>query len=315
MRRVLLVSLFSWFLSCIPLLAQASETETPQTARQALIEMFLGKGADDFAKHLPEDARRTLIRKGETPETSLVLRIAEAGRQLTSQGERVESFDAGPNILIVEQAAGRDKLEVAIERDSLIGEADEIELSIHFYRDGQPAWLPVVPRLIFTLQPEKDIWRLTEVTAAAHFPLTDPDYLKGLRKQQDESNEAAVQSRLSMIGIAEKAFAGSHADRGYTCSLTTLFNPDSAPPNGGTFYDPGQGNDEWNGYRFTLSACEGSPAAKYRVLAAPIDSGSEMKTFCTDDSGATKFVSEGNPASCFSRGQAVSATPSPSISE
>ena len=47
----------------------------PQSARQALIEMFMGKGSDDFAKHLPEAARQTLIRKGETPEgSSFVLR-------------------------------------------------------------------------------------------------------------------------------------------------------------------------------------------------------------------------------------------------
>ena len=83
--------------------------------------------------------------------------------------------------------------------------------------------LPVVPRLIFTLKQEKEIWRLTEVTVAAHVPLTDPDYLKGLRKQQNEANEAQAQSRVTIIAAAETGYAAKHADRGYTCTLATLF--------------------------------------------------------------------------------------------
>src|SRR5258708_4322202 len=37
--------------------AQTPAPPPPQSARQALIEMFVGKGPDDFVKHLPEDAR------------------------------------------------------------------------------------------------------------------------------------------------------------------------------------------------------------------------------------------------------------------
>jgi hypothetical protein len=54
-----------------PLPAQA-----PQTARQALIEMFFGKSADDFAKHLPASSLPSLIREDESPETSIVQRIS-----------------------------------------------------------------------------------------------------------------------------------------------------------------------------------------------------------------------------------------------
>ena len=315
MRHVLSGFLIFSVLICHPLLSQTSDNQSQQTARQALIEMFLGKGADDFSKHLPEDARHTLIRKGETAQTSWVLRIADAGREISAQGEHVETFDTGPNILVAEEANGHEKFEVAVERDSLIGEGDEIEVSIHMYRDGQPVSLPVVPRLTFTLQQEKDIWRLTEVTAAAHIPLTDADYLKSLRKQEDESNEAMVQSRLVMIGMAEKGYASAHADRGYTCLLPTLFAADPISPNGGSYYDPGQGNDEWNGYHFSLTGCEGSPVSKYRLLASPIDSESEMKTFCVDESGSIKFLSDGKPTSCFSRGEAINVTPSPGSSD
>src|SRR6267154_1242351 len=72
----------------------------PQTARQALLEMFVGKNSDAFAKHLPEAARPALMRKGETPETSLLQKISIAAHQLTAQGGHIETFDVGPVLLV-----------------------------------------------------------------------------------------------------------------------------------------------------------------------------------------------------------------------
>src|ERR1700758_3399073 len=44
-------------------------TSQPQSPRQALIEMFTGKGENDFTKHLPSATLAALVRKGETPDT------------------------------------------------------------------------------------------------------------------------------------------------------------------------------------------------------------------------------------------------------
>ena len=60
------------FVSSTVVQAQTSPPTPPQTAqsaRQALLEMFLSKTDDSFTKHLTDDARQTLIRKGETPDT------------------------------------------------------------------------------------------------------------------------------------------------------------------------------------------------------------------------------------------------------
>src|SRR5262249_48820857 len=153
----------------------------PQSARQALIEMFTGKGENDFTKHLPSALLAALVRKGETPEASLIFRVSGGVRgDLLTQGEKLETFDTGPNILITEDGNSHERLEVAVEHDSLSGEDDEIELSVHLYKNGAPEALPVIPQLIFTLKQEKEIWRVTEVTFAAHVPLEDPDYLRGL---------------------------------------------------------------------------------------------------------------------------------------
>src|SRR4029077_7824878 len=96
------------------------------------------------------------------------------------------TFVEGGTLLVSEQTAGHEKFEVLVEHDSLLGDTKEIELSVQYYKDNQPQSLSLVPRLIFTFKQEAEIWRLTGVTAAAHVPLTDPDYLKGLRKGRGE---------------------------------------------------------------------------------------------------------------------------------
>jgi hypothetical protein len=317
MRLIRLVFLCAAIAGSIRLAAQTPSPTPPppQSARQALIEMFLGKSENDFAKHLPEAAHQVLIHKGETPETSTVLRVATLGHQMVAQGEPVETFESGPTILLSDQKPSHERIEVMVEHDSLLGEDDEIELSVHYYKNGQPQSLPVVPRLIFTLRQEKEVWRLTEVTVAAHVPLTDPEYLQGLRKQQDESNESSAQMRSTMIASAETDFAAKHPESGYTCTLATLFarDPATAPEEGGGYFDPGQGNEESYGYRFTLTGCDGTPALKYRLTAVAVDPGSSVKTFCSDESGTLKFVTAGKSTSCFSRGQPVNTVPAPPV--
>ena len=318
MRLIRLV-FFLAFAGGISLWAQTppATPPPPQSARQALLEMFLGKGENDFTKHLPEAAHQVLIHKGDSPETNVILKISTIGRQMVAGGERLESFETGPNLLVSEQNNGHEKYEIAVEHDTLLGEDDEIELSVHYYKDGQLQSLPVVPRLIFTLQQEKEIWRLTEVTAAVHAPLTDPDYLKGLRKDQNESNETAAQNRVNVMAMAEGNYASRHPDRGYACTLAILVaaEPGAMPGESGFVYDPGQGNEEWSGYRFALTGCDGTPAAKYRITAVPLESDAGMKTFCADESGAFKFVTTGRSSSCFSRGQPVNAAPAPTSAE
>jgi hypothetical protein len=304
MRWVRPAFLFVAMVGGISLRAQTATPPPPQSARQALLEMLFGKGENDFQKHLPEDARKTLIHKGETPETSTILRISTISRQVMSEGKHVETFETGSVFLSAEMNE-HEKVEVDVDRDNLMGEADEIELSVHYYKDAQPQSLPVVPDLIFTLKQEKEIWRLTEITAAAHIPLTDPDYLKGLRKQQDEETESQVKNRMMMIASAEAGYIGKHPDLGYSCSISTLFSRDPNNP-ADSVADPGQGNEEWYGYRVTLGGCEGSPPSKYRMTAVPIDSEEGLKTFCRDESGTTKFLATGKTSNCFSRGKPVS---------
>jgi hypothetical protein len=275
--------------------------------------MFLGKEPGSFEKHLPEIARRALIRKGETPETSLVQKIAMIGRQFAAQGEHVETFDLGSTLLVSEQSGNHQKAEVIIEHDYLTGEQDEIEVSVHVSTNGEPEFLYVVPRLTFSMVQEKEIWRLSEATVSAHIPLMDADYLKGVRKKADEANENMASARLSMIVTAELTYASNHPDRGYACKMTDLFGNDGAiaAPDG----TAANSFEESGGYRFALSGCEATPASKFRLTAVPIESDSGMKAFCGDESGTIKFDADGKGSACLSRGQvlnhAVASSPEP----
>ena len=298
--RHILPALLAIFAGALSLAAQ-NPTAPEQSARQALIEMFMGKGENDFTRHLPDDARAALVHKGDTPETSLLSRVSGAVRGLAVQGEKLETFDTGPNILISENTNSHERMEIAVEHDSFSGEEDEIELSVHPYKNGEAEMLPVVPRLIFTLKKEKDIWRVTELTLAAHVPLEDPDYLKGLRKQQDELNEAAAQARVNMIAQMETNYAANHPDTGYVCTFGTLYATVEAEPNGLASLS----KEESNGYLFSLTGCSGKPAAKYRLTATPIDADSEMKAFCLDQSGTLKSAAAADSSTCFSQGKIV----------
>ena len=269
-----MLMLFAALGASIPLPAQ-TQVPQAQTARQALIEMFLGNEADAFAKHLPDAARKLLVHDENRLYSSTVFRMATFGRQMTLRGERTEILDSGSTILTSPQGQS-DRLEVAVERDSMAGENDEIELSVHLYHDGREKSFSVIPRLIFTLKPEKGIWRLLEVTASERVPLTDPDYLSGLRQQQPEANESAAQGRIGIITAAETGYADQHPDRGYTRTLPSLFaqelNDNTSDDNSEVsqlYYDPGQGSSEWNGYRFALTGCEGSPGRSSRSQLYP----------------------------------------------
>jgi hypothetical protein len=289
-------------------LVTAQSPPPPQTARQALIEMFTGKSPDAFEKHLPEAARHALVHKGDVGETSLVQQFGAACRELSSQGKLLQTFDTGLMLLSVEDRTGQDKFEVTVERDNLVGEEDEIEVSFQIFESGEVKALPVVPRFIFTMKQENDIWRVSDAELVVHAPLADPEYLKTLTTMQNERNEALAEGRIGDVGRLEKQYAASNPQRGYTCKLSDLKSQDDqadaeqppAAPSG-----PAPAGDDSFGFHFAIAGCNPAPATKFHVTAVPIDPDSGMKAFCADSSGKIRFANDGTAASCLSSGESV----------
>ena len=286
--------------------ALPAPVKPPQTARQALIEMFLGKTPDAFVKHLPNAAKDALVSKGETPESSMVQRISLIGRQLSAQGH-VDTFDDGPTLLVSEQEEGKEKLriEVNVEHDSFTGDNDEIDLSIHAYRDGQPEFLPVIPRLMFYMMQENEVWKLSEATVAAHVPLTDPEYLKGVRKKVNENNENMAQVRISMLAASEARYMGQHPNHGFTCNLSDLSPKPALIPGQPDYTAVPAFGGESPGYRLEITGCDGTPATKFKITATPLDSDAGMKAFCSDESRTVRFDLSGSGTACLSQGQPI----------
>ena len=107
------------------------------------------------------------------------------------------------------------------------------------------------------------------------------------------------QQILMFLGLAETSFAREHPETGFTCSLPDL--SDTAKLMG---VDPQATTGTYNGYRLTLSGCEGKPAGSYQIVAEPVMAGKDSKTFCTD---ATQNVraSEGSGNACLAFGKVV----------
>ena len=288
--------------------ANAQSTSSPvppQTARQALLEMFLGKSPETFEKHLPESARHALIRKGDTITSSLMFSFAKIGQEFPLGGGKLETFDTGPTLAVSQDHNGHRRIEILVDGDDLQGEDDVIELSFRSYQDGQFEALPIVPRLIFRMKQEKNLWRLAELIAEARVPLTDPDYLSGLRKEQNQQYERMAPIHLQMLVSAELTYSQKHPAQGYTCKLSELMGKFNAHAldQSATPFDQSKAGDTTDGYVFSVSGCSGSPALKFQVSASPEEQDSGMKAFCADESGMLRFAADGQTETCFNSGQ------------
>src|SRR5713226_2763176 len=168
----------------------------PQTARQALIEMFFGTAANHLEKHLPDVTRETFKRMDSGNGQSFLSEFSSLAIQAKAGGAKFETFDTGPTLLNFEEPGAGDgtavdsgKVEITVERDDLVGEKDQIELALHMTRGGKEETLPFIPHFTFSMKRESDVWRLNEINVAVRLPLADPDFLKNIEDRQRTQNE------------------------------------------------------------------------------------------------------------------------------
>ena len=108
-----------------------------------------------FEKHLPQ-ATRAAFQKADTPSVaSMVLGFSALTSQLNTNGQQLQTFEAGPTLLLVENTQVHTKFEIRVERDDLQGDEDDIELSFHGYKDGEPQTAGAKFRLTVTMKQEK----------------------------------------------------------------------------------------------------------------------------------------------------------------
>src|SRR5690349_718077 len=99
--------------------AQTQQTPPPQTARQALLEMLFSKSPKAFEKHMPEYVLAVFNKADDGWAGRYMSPLMEIQRRATGEGQRLETFETGPLLLIGEgmQNNHQQRLEVAVDRD------------------------------------------------------------------------------------------------------------------------------------------------------------------------------------------------------
>ena len=302
----------------------------PQTARQALLEMFFGKTPGTFESHLPQATRAALRKAGTTSGASMLSGFSMLTGQLNSRGQQLQTFEAGPTLVLLENPDAHSKFEITVERDDLRADEDEIELSFHGSKDGETQTAGAKFRLTITMKQEAGSWRLNEISMTIGMSLTDPAFLKAmttnmrtshdggqpsLGRRSDKftpmsrmiaANESAAVGGVRTLNTAEITYAASFPAHGFTCTLSDLGGMGSGSgvtEHQAMLIDPRFAGGKKNGYLFAFSGCDGTPASRYSVTAVPADPTSGTRAFCSDESAAIRFSADGKATSCLAIGK------------
>lgn len=333
MRRVLAVLI----LVCATLSA-ADAQRAPQNARQALVDMFFGKPGS-MERHLPE-ATRAALREAGAGGPSLLQQFSMLTSQMNTPQTRIQSFETGSTLLVVEDSRALTKFEAIVEKDDLRGDEDEIGITFRAYKNGQQENSPILPLLTFLMKQEKNVWRLNEISVTVRVPLADPELLKTLvagakartalsgpvsgvavspSSSPDSSswsaspvlapnpaNEASAIASMHTILTAEVTYASAYPRTGFTCSLSDLDGFGQGTPNEhqAMLIESRLASGKKHGYVFVISSCETSPNAHFVLTAVPAAQTSG-RAFCATESGAIRSSENGQAASCVSRGTPV----------
>src|ERR1700685_4414551 len=90
----------------------ASAQATPQTARQALLEMFFSKTPGTLEKHLPQATRAALPKPGTYPP--FLSGFSMLTSQMAARGQQLQTFEAGPTLVMVEDLQAHSKFEITV---------------------------------------------------------------------------------------------------------------------------------------------------------------------------------------------------------
>lgn len=287
----------------IPTLVLAQKP-APQSARQALIEMFFGNKPNHLERHLADVTKKSFARMNSSESQNLLSELSSLSSQMQASGAKIETFDTGPTILAVEDKppANPHRVEVTVERDDLVGDEDEIELTLQLppeFREQAP--LPITPHITFAMKSEGDVWRLTDITVTVKFPLADPDFLKSMEDTQRKKNEMMMVWAMRTIDGAEEVY---HSKRGtYACSMAALGDANKSGAEGGAaFFDPELATGKKGGYIFAISGCD---ALHYKAVAEPAMEDSGQRAFCSDERGAILASADGKATTCLASGEEV----------
>jgi len=327
MRRIAVsfVLLTWWAGVCL-----AQQPAVPQTARQALLEMFFSKTSGTFVKHLPVATRAALEKAGAMASLQQYSLLTA---QLQTQQSNFQTFDTGSVLLSGQDPKTGQKMEVTLENDTLRGDVDDLVLSFAIFKDGKVQRTAYMPLITFSMKQEAHIWKLNEISITVHLPLADPELLKAITEKmkpqveaqahvqvqpttfaprsevqlQPAGSDAMVIGAMKSILTAESTYSQTYSNVGYTCMLSDLDGFGGGEPNAhqAMLINSGLASGKRYGFVFTLSECSGAPATKFHLSAVSNGESFQRKAFCADQSGVIRSSDDGNAGNCFAHGTPV----------
>ncbi len=307
---------------------QSSEgTASPQTARQALLEMFFGKTPGILVKHLPAAMISALERSGSLASLQQYSLLAS---QFQATGKNFETFETGSVLLVAGDSAAGKKFEVNVANDSLQGDEDDIDLSFHVYKNGQAKRTPFMPQITFAmkmesrrLEAERNSSYHSASSGRSGFPAEHHGWDPGSRQKRPAAAQteiARAETKISpatmdgngqviaaMRSILTAEGTYTRLYHGYTCTLSDLDGFGGGEPNEhqAMLISSGLASGKRYGYNFALSSCAGSPANSFHFTAVPVGAIFARPAYCADQSGGIRSSADGNPATCFASGSPV----------
>lgn len=279
----------------------------PQTARQALLEMFLGQGGTSFQKHLPTATQDFL----KTNDTIPLKEISEISGEFHQPTNQIETFDEGPLLIRLQNQQIDQTIEIRVDNELDGGDEDELRLSLQVYRAGRAVPIPFLPTFTCLMKLESSIWRLNEFSFNGRIPIGDTDFLETLSHHlaatRTYSQEVGALHALRSIATAQVSYAATFSSIGFDCSISALGgDPEGEPtPRAARMVERNLSSGAVEGYTFEISDCTGSPTNHYRVSAVPDNSNADLRAFCADETGKIRYSDAGQAADCFTAGDAL----------
>lgn len=319
-RSILFVVLFVSTFSLVH--AQDQPPAKQQTARQALLEILTGD-ENAISKHLTVEVQQNLKagkgQSGVSASGAISMGTVAALRELNQANREV--FETGPILFAADEPKTHERLEIHVEGDDLAGDEDTLQLSLHAFRDGQEieTGMQLISQIQVNMKKQVGVWRLNAITVSVMLPVGDPKLMERLTKGMEgggmfggkigastaptaEKPKMDTKTTVGMLAAAEATHARSHPESGFTCSLSDLIDSNKTIIEA-LQIDPAIATGVLDGYKFTLSGCQGSPAASFQITAEPVSPASGSKAFCTDATHNVRVSNDGRGSTCLSSGK------------
>jgi hypothetical protein len=132
-----------------------------------------------------------------------------------------------------------------------------------------------------------------------------PARLAPAKAAAGDSTKMTPVRAVRLIGLAEDIYAQKHPEAGFTCFLSELVNVGRGFEDGEPykFMDPEFAPGVYNGYRFSLTGCAGSPAKTFQIVAEPLSGAG--RAYCANATHELRGSDDGRGASCLASGKVV----------